>query len=86
MDREEALSKIIPMNEALWFMPAFEADIDMVKKIAFGQNPGLENKISPPKDGQEPFVKIVAPDGSVAAVVEYDAPLDRYNYCCVFVA
>lgn len=86
MDREEALSKIIPMNEALWFMPAFEADIDMVKKIVFGQNPGLENKISPPKDGQEPFVKIVAPDGSVAAVVEYDAPLDRYNYCCVFVA
>ncbi|MDY0220032.1 MAG: tRNA pseudouridine(55) synthase TruB [Desulfobacterium sp.] len=86
MDHDEARSKIIPMNEVLWFMPAFEADPDMVKKIGFGQSLGLENKISPPMDGQEPFVRIVAPDGSLAAVVEYDPALDQYNYCCVFVS
>ncbi|MDY0374400.1 MAG: tRNA pseudouridine(55) synthase TruB [Desulfobacterium sp.] len=86
MDHDEARSKIIPMNDALWFMPAFEADPGMVKKIGFGQGLGLENKISPPGDGQEPFVRIVAPDGSLAAVVEYDPPLERYNYCCVFVS
>lgn len=90
MDDEEALSRIIPMNEVLWFMPSFEADADMVKKIGFGQDLALQNKISPQvepaMDGQERFVRIVAPDGSLAAVVEYDQALDRYNYCCVFQA
>jgi tRNA pseudouridine55 synthase len=122
MDRDEAHSKIIPMNEVLWFMPAFQADTDMVKKIGFGQDLGLQDKISPPVEpavyplsnhlpdplsdhivdtlvnpsmespvnpsrnlqGQGPFVRIVAPDGSLAAVMEYDQALDRYNYCCVF--
>ncbi len=84
MDRAEALSRITPMNEVLSFMPFFDADRQMVKKIGFGQDLGLEKRIAPPGDSQSPFVRIVGPDGALAAVVEYDSALDKYNYCCVF--
>ncbi|MCP4114482.1 MAG: tRNA pseudouridine(55) synthase TruB [Desulfobacteraceae bacterium] len=85
MDREEALLRIVPMAEVLSFMPGFEADGDMLRKIGCGQNISLEKRIAPPTDPGAPFVKIIGPDGALAAVVEYDFEADKYNYCCVFI-
>jgi len=85
MDLDGAKQRIVPMAEVLSFMPGFEADRDLVKKIGFGQDLFLEKRLAPPADPDKPFVKILDPDGGLAAVVEYDSDADKYNYCCVFV-
>ncbi len=84
MDKDQAMSRIVPMGEVLSFMPFFAADRQMIKRIGFGQDIGLERLMAPPEDDRSPFVKIVDPHGALAAVVEYDPALDKYNYCCVF--
>lgn len=84
MDKDVAMSRIVPMNEVLSFMPFFAADRQMVKRIGFGQDIGLERMIAPPVDPLSPFVRIVDSNDALAAVVEYDPALDKYNYCCVF--
>ena len=84
MDMTRARARVIPMAEALSFMPLFEADLDMKKKIDFGQNLNLEKRLSPPLDTASAFLRIVDPNGELAAVVEYDSSLGQYNYCCVF--
>jgi tRNA pseudouridine55 synthase len=85
MDLDGAKQRIVPMAEVLSFMPGFEADRALVKKIGFGQDLFLEKRLDPPADPDKPFVKILDPDGGLAAVVEYDSDADKYNYCCVFV-
>ncbi len=85
MDLDGAKQRVVPMAEVLSFMPGFEADRELVKKIGFGQDLFLENRLEPPADPDKPFVKIIDPDGGLAAVVEYDFDADKYNYCCVFV-
>jgi tRNA pseudouridine55 synthase len=85
MDLDGAKQRIVPMAEVLSFMPGFEADRELVKKIGFGQDLFLEKRLDPPADPDKPFVKILDPDGGLAAVVEYDSDADKYNYCCVFV-
>lgn len=84
MDKDEALSRIVPMHEVLSFMPSFAADMQMVKRVGFGQDIGLEKLMAPPEDPRSLFVQILDPHGALAAVVEYDPTLDKYNYCCVF--
>ncbi len=85
MDLDGAIQRIVPMAEVLSFMSGFEADGELLRRIGFGQDLSLEKKIAPPADPGKPFVKIVNPDGGLAAVVEYDPDVDKYNYCCVFV-
>jgi len=85
MDPDAARARILPMAEVLSFIPRFEVDWEIKKKIGFGQEIGLEKRIPPPVDPDTFLVRIVDPDKDLIAVVEYDPAIDRYNYCCVFI-
>ncbi|SMC52248.1 tRNA pseudouridine synthase B [Desulfocicer vacuolatum DSM 3385] len=87
MDDSQFNGQIIPMARALSFLPAVSADESMLGKIRFGQPLGA---LLPPASfwldaGQNTFLRILDPRGSLAAVVEYDETVQTYNYCCVFV-
>ena len=80
---EEAL---IPMNEALAFIPAATVDEGLAQKIQNGK------KVSPadfpvrPRVSDRGVFKVVDPSGRLIAVLGESPVMDSYNYCCVFTA
>jgi len=71
---------IIPMNEALSGLPGYTADDVMLENIRHGRS------ICPdfiPDKGRS-FLKILNPNGELAAILEFDHTLKQYKYCCVF--
>ena len=80
MNKAEILENIIPLAEALSFMPAHTVDIKRENKIRFGQKIGVEDGL-PEESG---FLRILTKEGNLAAIVEYDKTDHMFNYCCVF--
>ncbi len=80
MDISAIQDKIIPLAQALSFMPAHTADTELEKKIQFGQKIDLEDNL-PACEG---FLRILTKEGELAAIVEYDKIKSTFNYSCVF--
>ncbi|MCK5312156.1 MAG: tRNA pseudouridine(55) synthase TruB [Desulfobacteraceae bacterium] len=80
MDTSEIDKKIIPLTQALFFMPAHIADIKLENKIRFGQKIDFDDGL-PKCDG---FLRILTKTEELAAIVEYDKTNCEFNYCCVF--
>ncbi|MCK5098322.1 MAG: tRNA pseudouridine(55) synthase TruB [Desulfobacteraceae bacterium] len=72
--------KIIPLAQALTFMPAHNADTKLENKIRFGQKIDLEDELPI----CENFLRILTKEGELAAIVEYDKIKCAFNYSCVF--
>lgn len=80
MGISEIIEKIIPLAQALSFMPAHTVGIKSENKIRFGQKIGVEDGL-PEESG---FLRVLTKEGNLAAIVEYDKINHAFNYCCVF--
>jgi len=80
MDIAEIDKKILPLAQALSFMPAHIADVNLENKIRFGQKIEFDDGL-PEGDG---FLRILTKTEELAAIVEYDKINSKFNYCCVF--
>ena len=80
MDLSAIYDKIIPLAQALIFMPAHNADTKLENKIRFGQKIDLDDNL-PSCEG---FLRILTKEGKLAAIVEYDKIKHTFNYSCVF--
>ena len=82
LDPEAAFARMIPLSEALAFMPAVIADEKLAQKIRHGQPLTLLKKLKD-ADTSNALARIIDQGGELLAVVEYDGGSESYNYCCV---
>ena len=80
MDVSAIEDKVIPLAQALNFMPACNADAKLENKIRFGQKISIEDGIQE----CEGFLRILTEKEELAAIVEYDKIKSTFNYSCVF--
>jgi len=87
MDDRDFHEQVTPMARAVSSLPGIFADESMLKKIGFGQPLGdllPGPSFWPHAVGENNFLRILDPDGCLAAIVAYDVSAQAYNYCCVF--
>ncbi len=82
MDRDIARMQVIPMAEAIAFMPQITVDDDAARQISFGRKIQLDRFFGL-VDGQDSFWRILNRSGEIIAVIERDTVKHEYNYCCV---
>lgn len=75
---------VIPMNEALPFMPAALADDGLAKRIRNGMKLTESVFPIPPRVSGQGVFKVVDPHGRLVAVLAESPTTGSYNYCCVF--
>ncbi len=75
---------VIPMNEALPFMPAAMADDRLTKRILTGTKLSEADLPLPPHVSEHGMFKVVDPHGRLIAVLTESTASNGYNYCCVF--
>ncbi|THB74109.1 MAG: tRNA pseudouridine(55) synthase TruB [Desulfobacteraceae bacterium] len=88
MHREDAFRKITPLAEAVSFLPAVRIGPELVRKVRFGQRLTLSDIFnqdtgSDNRQGDEP-IRLLTPEGDLAAIVQWDDNVREYNYSCVF--
>lgn len=106
MSQEGAFTRIIPMAQAVSFLPAIQADDALIDIIRFGRTfrlsdtsislsliesaqseylPSLSNEYLQLSNSNEAlYMRVIGTNRELAAIVEYDRDLDKYDYCCVF--
>jgi len=75
---------VIPMHEAMPFMPTAKVDDRLAKRIQNGtklSETDLPIPLQVPGQGE---FKVVDPHGRLIAVLAESPAAGRYNYCCVF--
>lgn len=77
---------VIPMNEALPFMPAAVVDDLLAKRILNGTKLLEADLPIPPQVTEQGVFKVVDPNGRLIAVLAESPATASYNYCCVFSA
>lgn len=77
---------VIPMNDALPFLPAATADDATLKKVQHGMPLSMADFAVRPDLSAEGVFKVIAPGGRLIAVLQGSSTADQYNYCCVFSA
>jgi tRNA pseudouridine55 synthase len=77
---------VIPMNEALPFMPAAVADDGLAKRIRNGAKLSQADLPIPPQVSERVVFKVLDPRGRLIAVLAKSPAAGSYNYCCVFSA
>ena len=77
---------VIPMNEALPFMPAAVVDDMLAKRILNGTKLLEADLPIPPRASEQGVFKVVDPNGRLIAVLAESSATASYNYCCVFSA
>ena len=86
MDRGCLDEAVIPMNEALPFMPAAVVDGALAKKIQNGMKLSKADFPVRPRVSDQGVFKVVDPRGHLIAIMDESQAADNYNYCCVFSA
>jgi len=77
---------VIPMNEALPFMPVAKVDDLLAKRILNGTKLSETDIPVPSQMSDQGVFKVVDPHGRLIAVLAGSPATGRYNYCCVFSA
>ncbi|MEE4112273.1 MAG: tRNA pseudouridine(55) synthase TruB [Desulfobacteraceae bacterium] len=77
---------VIPMNEALPFMPAVVADNGLAKRIRNGMKLSESDLPIPPRGSDQGVFKVVDAHGRLIAVLAESPATGSVNYCCVFSA
>ncbi|WP_372678821.1 tRNA pseudouridine(55) synthase TruB [Desulfosarcina sp.] len=77
---------VIPMNEALPFMPIAMADDGLAKRIRHGAKLSETDLPIPPRVSEQGVFKVIDPQGRLIAVLTESPATGSYNYCCVFSA
>jgi tRNA pseudouridine55 synthase len=88
---------LIPMAEALPYMPEYMVKEDMAKNILNGipvRSEDLENMTKPgherifkdfgTEEAAEEYIKVVNTTGDLLAIVSREKNQNSYNFCCVF--
>jgi tRNA pseudouridine55 synthase len=76
--------RMIPMNDAVAFMPMRRIAPETARKIRHGM-PLTEKEIERPKtDASSGWIRIVDENDRLIAILEHKKGNPRYNYCCVF--
>jgi tRNA pseudouridine55 synthase len=88
---------LIPMAEALKFMPEYSVEEDMAKNILNGipvRSEDLNNMTKPGHHGfiqsfsvektDEEYVKVVNTNGELLAILSREKNQNNYKFCCVF--
>jgi len=83
-DSPELKHCTVGMAAALKDMPAKQADSALAQKITKGAPLTDKDIVRAELDSRSKFVKIVASDGALLAVIERNTKQDTYQYCCVF--
>jgi len=74
----------VGMAAALKDMPAKTANLDMKQKIAKGIPLTYDDIARADIDNSSKFIKVVASEDALLAVIEQRKDNDTYRYCCVF--
>jgi tRNA pseudouridine55 synthase len=95
--RQSISDFLIPMAEALMYMPEYMVKEDMVKHILNGIPIRSEDLNEMTKQGSRPpitdfgvqetaeeYIKVVNTSGDLLAVVSREKNQNNYNFCCVF--
>lgn len=77
---------VIPMNEALAFMPSAVVDVALAKKIQNGTKLSKTDFSVRPRFSDQGVFKVVDSHGQLIAVMDESPAADNYNYYCVFSA
>lgn len=77
---------VIPMNEALSFLPATEADDMLARKVQNGMKISPADFPAPPLASDKGLFRVVDACGRLIAVLGESPTSACYNYCCVFSA
>jgi len=80
------IETVIPMNEALPFLPAATADDALTKRILNGTKLSKTDFQIPAQVSDQGIVKVIDPNGRLIAVLAESKASNSYNYCCVFSA
>ncbi|MBC2711986.1 MAG: tRNA pseudouridine(55) synthase TruB [Desulfosarcina sp.] len=83
-DRGGLGETVIPMNEALPFMPAAVADDALAKKIQNGMKLAAADFPVSPRVSDQGVFKVIDPRGRLIAVLAESQATGSYNYYCVF--
>jgi tRNA U55 pseudouridine synthase TruB len=85
LKNHESLEKVvIPMNDALPFMPTAVVDEEVANKIKNGVRLFPKDLPIPSRSrGQDAF-KVINHGGRLVAVLAPSPTMDAYDYCCVF--
>lgn len=85
-DQDRLHEALIPMSDALPFMPAAVADDALVRRIRHGGKlSNADLQVTPHGASPGPF-KVTDPRGDLIAILTPSQASDSYNYCCVFSA
>lgn len=81
--------KVIPMADALSFIPGIRADAKLKKKIRHGNQLTFTDvnfkKDFDPGSAFPAYVKIIDTGNNLIAVIEYNSTKHRFDYCCVLI-
>lgn len=77
---------VIPMTDALPFVPAEVVDDDLATRIQNGMKLSETDFPVPPRMSDQGVFKVVGPHGRLIAVLAASPAVGSYNYCCVFPA
>ncbi len=83
-NQDRLIETVIPMNEAMPFMPGVVADKTVVDKIKNGVKLLRSDIRMPSRQGEEGEFKVIDHSGCIVAVLVQSTTKDTYNYCCVF--
>jgi tRNA pseudouridine55 synthase len=87
--RQQVLTKMIALTDAIKQMPSFTADNKLAVKLKFGQkitvdDIELENRAGDEGHSTNGWVKIVTPDQRLLAVLDFNQKNKSFDYCCSF--
>lgn len=85
LSAEAAMEKVVPLSEALSFLPQIQVELPVTKKIRFGQRLSWEELgLSLNDPDPDRLIGITDTENSLLAIVQLDEKTRSYNYSCVF--
>ncbi len=85
-DKGRLNARVVPMNEALTFIPAVVADVVLADRIQKGMKLSEADFPVRPQVSDQGVFKVLDPHGRLIAVLGASPAATSYNYCCVFSA
>ncbi len=87
LDKDAVQKKIISLSDALAFLPQIQVNMQLSKKIKFGQRLSWDElglSINDPKPDQ--VIGITDEKSNLLAIVQLNEETQTYNYSCVFLS
>lgn len=83
-DRGRLSETLIPMSDALPFVPTVVVDHPLVQRIQKGGRLSKADLPMTSQDSEQGLLKVIDPHGRLIAILTQSPGSCSYNYCCVF--